>query len=189
MIVHRAFPARAGARVRQAGGPLWFPRALQGAGRHDNPDVYGCIYVAEDAVSCVAEALAPFRGTGRLLPEMLRRAGRPLALASLALSEEVSVVDLDEPRVLVRERLRPSQVATSERARTQQQAARLHARHRQAVGLRWWSVLEASWRNVTLFDRALPRLSVREVRELTVEDEIVEAAGDFLGLTAARGPG
>jgi hypothetical protein len=40
----------------------------QGAGRHDNPELYGCLYASEESVSAVAEQLAPFRGTGSLLP-------------------------------------------------------------------------------------------------------------------------
>jgi hypothetical protein len=42
-------------------------------------------------------------------------------------------------------------------------------------------VFEASWITYTVFDWALPALSVVEVRELTLEDESVTAAADFLG--------
>ena len=60
------------------------------------------------------------------------------------------VVDLDEPRVLVRERLRPSVVATRQREVTQPQALALFERG--AAGMRWWSTFESLWANVTLFD-------------------------------------
>ncbi len=96
-------------------GALWCPRQLQGAGRHYNPSRYGCLYVAEQPVSAVAEALAPFHGTGRLAGAMLRRGGWALALAELRLSDEAALVDLDSPRVLADVRLRPSEVATYER--------------------------------------------------------------------------
>ena len=33
-------------------------------------------------------------------------------------------------------------------------AERLFDKHPDALGLRWWSTLESSWINVTLFDRA-----------------------------------
>ena len=59
-----------------------------------------------------------------------------------------------EPVVLRRERLRPSRVATRDRLITQPQALALQDRHRTAAGLRWWSVYEGVWINVTLFDRA-----------------------------------
>jgi hypothetical protein len=48
--------------------------------------------------------------------------------------------------------------------------------------LRWWSTLEASWIQVTLFDRALGGLSVHGVRTLAVDDEAVAAAASYLGL-------
>lgn len=79
---------------------LWFPRLLQGEGRHDNPDLYGCLYAAAEPVGAIAETLAPFRGSGRLDPSMLRRGGRPLYLGRLALADGAGVLDLDDPEVL-----------------------------------------------------------------------------------------
>ena len=74
MILHRCFPFSARARVDAADGPLWFPRPLQGEGRHDNPDVYGCLYLSDRPVSPVVEQLAAFRGQ-RLSASLLRRGG------------------------------------------------------------------------------------------------------------------
>ena len=165
-----------------AGGPLWFPRPFQGVGRHDNPSLYGCLYCALAPLSAVVEALAPFRGAGRLHASLLLRMGRPLSLVSFAIADDVTLVDLDDPRVLTRSRLRPSGVATRERAVTQAMARRFHEDG--AAGLRWWSTLEASWINVTLFDRAAGALSVQAVRELGLDDPDVLAAAEFLGLRA-----
>jgi hypothetical protein len=178
----RALPVDRGAKVREAGGPLWFPRLQQGGGRHDNPDLYGCLYLAEEAVSAVAELLAPFRGTGELLPSMLVRYGRPLVLAAVELEDGVTVVDLDDPSTLIATDLRPSQVATRSRTRTQHQAAQIYESHPAAVALRWWSTLEASWINWTLFDRAEKSLQAGEVEELTVAHPVVLEAADLLGL-------
>src|SRR5438477_309122 len=88
-------------------GALWFPRPYQGEGRHDNPDLYGCLYLSEQPLSCVVEQLARFRGQ-RLTPALLRRRGLPLAIAELELPDGARLVDLDDPAVLRRERLRPS---------------------------------------------------------------------------------
>jgi len=184
VILWRVLPWDPSARPAAPGGPLWFPRPFQGAARHDDPARYGCLYAAEDPVSAVAEALAPFRGTGDLLPEMLTRMGRPLALAELALDDGAELIDLDDPAVLQREGLRPSQVATTRRARTRQDAVRLFDAHPGAAGLRWWSTLEASWINATLFDRAAGRLRARGIRALQPGDEEVTAAARFLGLGA-----
>ena len=181
MILHRCFAWRSSARPDEADGPRWAPRAFQGDGRHDNPDLYGCLYLADGELSAVVEQLARFR-TQRLQLSLLRRRGLPLALAALDMDDRAEIVDLDDPRVLVRERLRPSLVATRHREVTQPQARALHAARPRTAGLRWWSAFEASWANYTLFDRALPALSVVAVRELTLADEAVSAAADFLGL-------
>lgn len=181
MILYRCFAWDHRAPQQDPDGPLWFPRMFQGEGRHDNPDLFGCLYLSERALSTVVEQLARFRGQ-RLLPSLLRRRGLPLALAELELADPVELVDLDDPAVLRRERLRPSVVATRHRETTQPQARHLHDRHPTAAGLRWWSTYEALWLNVTLFDRASAQLRVRSVRALSVEDPAVMEAADLFGL-------
>lgn len=154
---------------------------LQGAGRHDNPLAYGCLYVSEEPLSPVVEQLARLRGTTLGGDDLVRR-GLPLALAAVELADEAVIVDLDEPQVLADERLRPSLVATGERARTRADAAELFDRHPEAAGLRWWSTFESQWANLTLFDRAANSLSVADARTLALEDELVGEAARFLGL-------
>jgi hypothetical protein len=184
MILYRCFPWNRAAAPEERGGPLWFPRRLQGDGRHDAPGRYGCLYASEAAVSAVVEELARFVGTGLAAPDLLR--GRlPLALAALELAEEARLVDLDEPLVLAAEGLRPSHVATRERERSQAVAAALHELHGYAAGLRWWSTFDPGWANVTLFDRASEQLDVVEVAEIGLRDEVVEEAARYLGLGVA----
>ncbi|MBS1888956.1 MAG: RES family NAD+ phosphorylase [Actinobacteria bacterium] len=183
MRLWRVLPLDRRAAPAGPGGPLWFPRELQGHGRHDNPDLYGCLYVSEDAAAAVAEPLSAFRGTGRLTASMLTRLGRPLALAELEVPDAAPAVDLDDPDLLAAERLRPSRVATRARAITQRLAAELHDAHPDAVGLRWWSTVEASWLNWTLFDRAGPVLAVVRVEEMRLDDPAVRDAAALLGLT------
>ncbi|MFN2468822.1 MAG: hypothetical protein ABR521_11910 [Gaiellaceae bacterium] len=89
----------------QPDGPLWFPRVFQGEGRHDNPDLFGCLYLSTEEVSGVVEQLAPFRGQ-RLTPPLLVRRGLPLAPAAIELDDSVELVDLDEPEVLAANRTR-----------------------------------------------------------------------------------
>jgi hypothetical protein len=179
----RCFAWDRGAALGDVGGPLWFPRAWQGDGRHDNPGTYGCLYVAEEELSALVEQLARFRGSV-LVPQVLLRRGLPLALARIELREPAGLVDLDRPRVLEEHGLRPSRVATRRREVTQPQALALHATG--ALGVRWWSTFEATWANVTLFDRAAPQLRVDEVRRLAPDDPVVREAADFLGIAPAR---
>jgi hypothetical protein len=181
VILHRCFAWNEHARESEPDGPLWFPRVFQGEGRHDNPDLYGCLYLSATALSTVVEQLARFRGQ-RLLPSLLRRRGLPLAVADLGLDDDAELVDLDDPVVLRRERLRPSVVATRQRQLTQPQARLLHDRHPGSAGLRWWSTYEALWINVTLFERAASQVRVRSVRALGVDDPIVVEAADLFGL-------
>jgi RES domain len=181
VILYRCFAWNDRARDREADGPLWFPTPYQGEGRHDNPEVYGCLYLSDHPLSSLVEQLARFRGQ-RLLPSLLRRRGLPLALADLELDDRAQLVDLDDPVVLRRERLRPSRVATRRRSTTQPQALQIYKRHPRAAGLRWWSIYEALWMNVTLFDRAASQLRVRSVRLLTVDDPTVVEAADYFGL-------
>jgi RES domain-containing protein len=182
VIVWRVLPVDPAAAHDAVGGPMWFPRERQGAARHDNPAAYGCLYVAETAVSAVAEALAPFRGRGALTAPMLERAGRPLSLVALDLREPAGLLDLDAPETLAAERLRPSGVATRVREITQRDALRLFESHRRATGLRWWSTIEASWINATIFDRARRRLRVRSIEHLGLGHETVRGAAGELGL-------
>jgi hypothetical protein len=184
VILYRCFAWRSGARHRDQDGPLWFPRVFQGEGRHDNPDVYGCLYLADAELSGVVEQLARFR-TQRLRRSFLQRRGLPLAVAELELDDGAEIVDLDEPRTLVRERLRPSSVATRSRAVTQPQALELHRTHPDAAGLRWWSTFESLWANYTVFDRATLALRVRAARELSLDDPAVVVAAEFFGMQRA----
>lgn len=184
MILYRCFAWRAEARPDAADGALWFPRPFQGEGRHDNPDLYGCLYLADRPVSCIVEQFAPFRGQ-RLIASMLQRRGLPLALGSLEVSDTATFIDLDDPRQLSRERLRPSLVATRDRAVTQPQARQLFHRNPHVGGLRWWSSWEAQWMNVTLFDRASRALRLVNVERLTLEHPAVVDAAEVFGLRPA----
>jgi hypothetical protein len=184
VILHRCFAWDRSARSRRPGSALWFARAYQGDGRHDNPDEYGCLYLTEVEVSAVVEQLAPFRSQ-RLIPELLVRRGLPLALAAIEVPDDAALVDLDDPPTLTRHDLRPSLVATRRREVTQPRALALCRAEPAAAGLRWWSTYEALWANVTVFDRAAALLRAREVRRLELIDPAVVEAADLLGLASA----
>jgi hypothetical protein len=183
VILHRCFAWERRAAPDEPGGPLWFPRPFQGDGRHDNPERYACLYVAEVAVSAIVEQLARFRGNV-LVPGMLRRRGLPLALATLELDDRARLVDLDSPEVLATRGLRPSLVATRQREHTQPQALAIHADG--ADGLRWWSTFESLWLNLTLFDRSAGRLRVSDVRVLGRDHPVLGEALELLGIAPGR---
>lgn len=184
MTLHRCFAWDRRAAATASGGALSVPRDFQGDGRHDNPEHYGCLYLAEDARSALVEQLARFRGNV-LVPGMLRRRGLPLALATLDLEDRARLVDLDDPGVLAARTLRPSLVATRRRALTQSQALAIHESG--ADGIRWWSTFESLWGNVTLFDRdgGATRLRLVGVAALSADDAPVREALELLGIAAA----
>jgi hypothetical protein len=184
VILFRCFAWDEAAGPRARGGALWFPRMLQGDGRHDNPTVYGCLYVTDDPVSAAVERLSRLAGTSIAQADLVRR-GLPLALAAVELQDGADLVDLDDPAVLVSEDLRPSEVATNDRSTTQVQATDLFQRHPGAAGLRWWSTFESFWANFTLFDRAERSLEVSDVQPLDVGDDLVGEAAEFLGLSVS----
>jgi hypothetical protein len=184
LILYRCFAWNERARAGQPDSPLWFPREFQGDGRHDNPDVYGCLYLSDREESGIVEQLARFR-TQRLIDQLLIRRGHRLAIAAIELPDSAEVVDLDDPAELRRRRLRPSEVATRHREITQPQALAVYEGSH-AAAIRWWSIHESLWANYTVFDRAVQRLRVQDVRVLTLDDRVVLEAGEFLGLPPGR---
>ncbi len=161
--------------------PLRVPRDRQGAGRHDDPDRYTAWYLAREAVSAVAEAIQGFRGQELIAAALIRPDGARRALATLDDAAVPPLLDLDDPAVLVERHLRPSGVATGVRRTTQRLAA--SAFDDGAVGLSWWSALEASWTNVTLFAERLDGPPpVVDAVALTLDHPAVVEAADRLGV-------
>lgn len=181
-MLYRVFPLLPGAEPRRPGGALHVARVRQGSGRHDNPDLYGALYCARSPLSAVAERIQAFRGQVLAERDLERPGGGRLALAALDDGGIAAVADLDDPAQLVRLGVRPSQVATRARARTQALARRIHAEG--APGLAWWSVLEASWINVTLFaERCGEALAVSgEPEQLSTSHPLVVEAAALLGV-------
>jgi hypothetical protein len=110
----------------------------------------------------------------------------PLALVQIDCAGDKGLLDLDDPEVLTNTRLRPSQVVTKARAVTQAYAARIFDADPAAAGLRWWSTLEASLTNFTLYDRAAPALRLVDSETLTLGHAATREAADLLGLTITR---
>ena len=108
--------------------------------------------------------------------------GTRYALATFDDTSLGPVVDLDEPRELVDRQLRPSVVASRDRRVTHAIALRIFDEGK--VGLGWWSTLESSWPNVTLFaERASPLLGLVDTPEpLSVRHPSVQAAAAAIGV-------
>jgi hypothetical protein len=181
-VLYRVFPLIPGAAVGESGGPLHVPRERQGAGRHDHPDAYGALYVSRTAASAIAERIQGFRGQTLANTDLRLADGARYALATFEDALMDPLIDLDDPTELARRRLRPSLVATRNRAVTREIAFRIFQDG--SVGFAWWSTLESSWTNVTLFaERAVDRLIVvGEPEPLTVSHPILRSAADAIGV-------
>ena len=170
-MLYRVFPFRPGTGPADEGGPLFVPRVRQGSGRHDNPDQYGALYVSREPESAVAERIQGFRGQMLAGADLRRTDGSRYALA-----------DLDDPAELVSRELRPSMVATGHRPATRALAASLFQKG--ITGFSWWSTLEASWANATLFsERSVPHLRLLgEPEPLSLGHPALRIAADRLGV-------
>lgn len=181
--VTRVHPA---ASAREFGGALHVPRAKQGRGRHDNPDLYGVLYASRSPISAVAERIIRFRGAVLDDADLRHPDGSFDTLLAIDVERVAPIVDLDEPREMVRRGLRPSTVATRARTPTQELA---HAIYDEGgPGFAWWSTIEASWSNVTLFaERAGSSVRVAmKPTPLTVDHPAVAEAAEFTGVRLAR---
>jgi hypothetical protein len=183
-VLYRVFPLLIGAEAALESGALYVARQAQGSGRHDNPERYGALYASRSPESAVAERIQGFRGQVLTNAALRRPDGTSYVLASIDDSGLARIVDLDDPRELVRRKLRPSAVATRMRSVTQAIALRIFQEKEKVEGLSWWSSLEASWTNVTVFaERAVEKLRVGEKPEiLSVDHPVLHAAAEILGV-------
>lgn len=161
-------------RRDQPGHPLYvYPR--QGAGRVDDPEhEYLVLYVAADPAGCVAEVFGDFAiWTPDLLapPPHLPTATRAVVTYEL----DARICDLDDPRTLARFRLKPSDVVSHDRRRTQAWARRVFETGTHD-GVSWWSRRDPRWTSVGLWSYAAAK--VVDVTPLTDLDHpaVVDAA-------------
>lgn len=185
-MLYRVFPLDPDATSTEQGGPLHVPRQNQGTGRHDAPDHYGALYLSRMPESAVAERIQAFRGQTISDTDLRLTTGARLALAALDDTSLDRIVDLDDPRELLARRLRPSAVATRNRPATRGIALGLFDEG--VAGFAWWSTLEASWSNVTLFaERTLDHLVPEGKPEvLSVEHPILRRAAEAIGVRLPR---
>lgn len=183
-MLYRVFPWVTGAVAGAPGGPLHVPRERQGVGRHDNPGRYGALYVSRSAESAIAERIQAFRGQTLTDADLQLVGGARYALATFAEVQD-RVVDLDDPAELLARALRPSKVATHDRAVTRAWARSIFDEG--VNGFSWWSSLESSWANVTLFaERVVDRIVIVKPPEvLTLDHPAVELAAETIGVRLA----
>lgn len=103
--------------------------------------------------------------------------GSRRALCTYELADQAPILDLDDASALVNWGLKPSEVVTRDRARTQAWALRVYEAESHA-GVRWWSYWNPDWGSLGLWD--LTAIEVVKVDPLTVDQEDLEAARQVL---------
>jgi RES domain len=166
---YRVFPFLASAAAGEAGSALYIPP--QGAGRLDNPDLYSVLYLGNSPAGAIAEAFGRFpEWTSAMLRGSPALTGSVRVLARYDLDPREPVCDLDDPRQLLRLKLRPSEVVSRDYARTRAWARRIHG-SRAWAGISWWSHYDPQWTSVGLWKT--DRLSLAAIRELHLNDPAV----------------
>ena len=137
--VHAYLPT---ARAGENGHPLFvWPR--QGSGRIDNPGEYLTLYAAAAPSGAVGEVF----GDHAIWTDDLLQGPPALSGSVKALTEfegDPTFIDLDDASTLLSFGMRPSEVVTRHRPRTQAWASAMYATG-SAQGLRWWSYHEPDW--------------------------------------------
>jgi hypothetical protein len=182
----RVFPWDSKARAGEPFSPSYQPTG-QGTGRFDLPGrPSGVLYTAETPEHAIGERIQFYRGQVLDAPDLVV-AGRPLAISSVMLPSGVrhDIADLCDPRVLVRLRTGPDDVAARARRTTQQIAHAVFAGGQS--GLRWWSAFFGEWHTVVLFRERLPvPLAWSSPEALSIGDDRLLDAARLLGIVTAR---
>lgn len=172
--LYRVAPYDHDAAAGEPGHPLFVPPD-QRNGRIDNPDWYTARYFAEDPIAAIAEAFAS-RTSWRSEMFLSKRAPNARR-ALLRFDVDARVIDLDDPAMMLRRRLRGSDVATPVRKRSQAWALRIFE-DGGFDGIRWWSVRDARWGVLGLW---ITPLDVTEVEPLSPAHPLVAEAAERLG--------
>jgi hypothetical protein len=181
--LYRVFPWNPQSRDTESGGAFFIARDKQGQGRYDIPHLDGVYYCGQERVSAVSEFIQAFRGQTVTDAHFERPDGLVMAIVHFELDPSVPLMNLDDPKILMQLKIRPSQVLTRNRDTTRSLAERLYAQGN--AGFLWPSALEASWTNASLFEsRVRKKLSIfQKPKRLSIGlPEVIEAAA-FLRIT------
>lgn len=136
----------------------------------------GVIYASKAAVSAVAERLQGYRGLTYGESNLYFK-NYTWAIASFELLETTVLLDFTNPKILAKHEVNPLDVATKDRRVSQRLALKIYDQG--AAGFLWWSSIEPSWTNASLFEsRVLSNIVVEKpIKLLTITmPEMIEAA-------------
>ena len=155
-------------------------KSMQGVGRHDIPDKTAVIYCSQSSVSAIAEVIQGFRGITLGDGDFKVPQNKMRALCHFVLDDNISLIELNDPIELNKRQLKPSQVVSSNRKVTQNISRSLFDEN--ISGFTWWSTLNSSWENVTLFKkRTIDNISIDgDIIPLNTQLPVLMEAADIL---------
>jgi len=150
VLAYRIFPYDARAAAGQPGHPL-YEHLPQNQGRIDHPDYY-VWYLSLQPEAAAAEVFGNLSTWNEDTFPFHRLAGSRKALGVYQLPDDLRVLDLDDPRALLKRHLRPTQVVTRNRAITQEWGHDIWDERdphdvsvRSWQAIRWWSYQRPQW--------------------------------------------
>ncbi|MGH7707130.1 MAG: RES family NAD+ phosphorylase [Vulcanimicrobiaceae bacterium] len=183
--LYRVFSHDPNAAADEPGGVLFIP--TQGGGRIDNPDLYAVRYLGDSPAGACAEVFNSGKYRQDWSSEMLRPhpklPKRRRALAWFDLPDNAPICNLDDPRELTKQRMRPSRVIARDYATTQQWARKLFRQGRWD-GVRWWSYHDARWASIGLWRN--PKIVGYGIETLTIDHPALHEAADALQIRFKR---
>lgn len=181
MLVYRVFPYLPTAGPGEPGHPLYEHHPQRG-GRVDHPDYY-VWYLGRQPEAAVGETFGNHQLWEQSMFDFPSMPGARRALGVYVLPDDLRLLDLDDPRVLLERSLRPTQVVTRNLAVTQAWGHAIWAEHdphdraeRRWQAVQWWSYHHPTWTVLAAWAR--PELD--HVEPLTLDHPAVTEAARAL---------
>jgi hypothetical protein len=179
--LYRVFPFNPESLKYQPGHVFYVSQKKQGQGRFDIPELDGVLYCSRDSISAIAEFIQVFRGQSITSAHFERADGLTMAIANFQYPDSKKLINLDDPKTLVKFNIRPSHFLTRNRLKTKAVCQQIYKKTND--GFLWPSTLEGSWVNCCLFEsRVRSKLSITTIRPLTLDMSELQEAAKILGV-------
>ena len=177
MILYRCFPYIPAIKKIEPGHPLYIP-ASRSTGRINNPDIYSPSYWSAQPECAVAETYG-----NQMLWSSGTFAGTPQlphanhAIATIEITDNARIFNMDNAPNLVKLRLRPSQVVTRDNAVTQDWARKIFELGTYA-GISWWSIFWPEWMSCGVWN--LTGVKILSIENLSIGHAAVLKSAEVL---------
>ncbi len=106
-------------------------------------------------------------------------------MARFRIPDDAAICNLDDPALLEKLGLRPSDIVSRDYVRSRAWARRIFEQRRW-VGVRWWSYYDPQWSSFGLWN--ISRLKLEDVKFLRLDDADLREAGRTIARRIVRAP-